>query len=82
MENEEYEYNYSKLRGKIIEKFGSITAFCQEVELSEPSIHSKLKHRTEFTQSQIIKSCILLDIQLKDMFKYFFDFEVKKNLTK
>ncbi|MCI8486821.1 MAG: DUF739 family protein [Clostridia bacterium] len=81
MECEEYEYDYSKLRGKIVEKFGSISAFCQEIELSEPSIHSKLKHRTEFTQSQIIKSCILLDIQLKDMFIYFFDYKVKKNLT-
>jgi hypothetical protein len=79
---EYYEYNYSKLRGRIIEKFENILSFCKEMQISEPSIYSKLKHRTEFTQSQIVKSCILLDIKTSEIPKYFFEYTVKKNLTK
>lgn len=79
---EYYEYDYNKLRGRIIEKFGNVLSFCKEIQISEPSIYSKLKHRTEFTQSQIVKSCILLDIPTNEIPVYFFKYTVKKNLTK
>lgn len=75
---EDYEYDYSKLRGRIIEKFGNILNFCKEIQISEPSIYSKLKHKTEFTQTQIVRSCTLLNIPTTEIPVYFFKYTVKK----
>ena len=76
------EYDYSKLRGKIIEIFGNISNFCKSMQLSETTVYSKLHHKTEFTQSQVLNACKLLNIPLNKMHIYFFETKVKKNLTK
>lgn len=35
-------YNYSKLRGRVVEKFGTQRAFAKQLDLSERSISRKL----------------------------------------
>ena len=75
-------YDYSKLRGRIIEKYGCVSKFCDAINISETTIYLKLQNKKEFTQSQIYDACNLLDIPLEEIHVYFFRNPVKKNLTK
>lgn len=63
---------YSKLRGKIVEVFGSQRAFSEAIKLSEQSVTAKLNGRTDFSQDDIVKWCDLLGIEAKDVGDYFF----------
>lgn len=63
---------YSKLRGRIVEVYGSQRAFGKQLKLSEQSITAKLNGRTEFSQDDIVKWCNLLGIEAKEVGDYFF----------
>ena len=67
-----YEYDYSKLRGKIAEKIGTLTAFTEKMQISEPSLYSKINNKTEFKQSEIVKACEILEIPIDIVKEYFF----------
>ncbi|MBS4461743.1 DUF739 family protein [Aerococcaceae bacterium zg-B36] len=71
-------FDYSKLKGKIVEKFGTNKEFAKAMNLSEPAISSKLKSGASFFQSQIILACSLLDIQNDEIGEYFFNENVQK----
>ena len=71
-------YDYSKLRGKIVEKLGTINNLCKKIKISEPTIYSKFNCKTEFKQSDIIKICNVLEIPIEDISIYFFKYLVKK----
>lgn len=53
-------FDYSKLRGKIIEKCGSQSMFAKEMELSERSISLKMQGKVEWKQSEIRRAVSLL----------------------
>lgn len=65
-------YQYRKLRGRIIELYGTQTAFAKAIELSCNSVSKKLKVKTEFSQSDIEKWANLLNIERKDYGEYFY----------
>jgi DNA-binding transcriptional regulator YdaS (Cro superfamily) len=65
-------YSYSKLKGRIVEKFGSQSAFANELGVSENSVSKKLNCKTEFSQSDIVKWSELLCIKIVDYSDYFF----------
>ena len=67
-----YEYDYSKLRGKIAEKVGTLTSFTEKMQISEPSLYSKINNKTEFKQSEIVKACEILEIPIDIVKEYFF----------
>ena len=46
-------YDYSKLRGRIIEKLGTIKNYAKAINLSETSISNKLSNRIAFSQDEI-----------------------------
>lgn len=71
--------NHDKLRGRIIEKFGSNAKFAEHLEISIASLSSKLNGKTDFTASEIYKSCILLDIKNEEVFDYFFTLKTELN---
>lgn len=77
-----YIYDYSKLKGRIVEKLGNQSVFAEKMQLSEPTIYNKLNGKIEFRQSEILNACNVLDIEEENIKAYFFDYEVKKNLTK
>ena len=64
--------SYSKLRGRIVEKYGSQERFCEAVGISSVSMSKKMTGQTGFSQQDIIKWCSLLDIELNDVGDYFF----------
>lgn len=66
------QYNYMKLRGKIIESYGSQKKFADKLGISENSISKKMQGKTGFSQDDIVKWSELLNIDKKDYSLYFF----------
>ena len=65
-------FKYNKLRGRIVEKFGSQAEFSREIGQSEQIVTAKLAGRSSFTQDNIIKWSKALDIDQNDIGSYFF----------
>lgn len=65
-------FDYSKLKGKIVEKFGTQGAFAKALGLSQRSLSFKLQGKVFFRQDEIDKSINLLGIEPTDINKYFF----------
>lgn len=74
-------FDYSKLIGRIIEKFGSRSAFAVACGFSENTISRKLSGKMAITTNDIVKwsSAELLDISFADIPEYFFTFKVQAN---
>ncbi len=69
-------YNYSKLRGRIIEKYGSIKVFGKEMNWSEPTAYNKLNNKKYWKQDEINRASDLLDIPGNQITTYFFNQKV------
>ena len=65
-------YNYSKLLGRIVEKYGTQAKFADAMGLSERSLSLKLNCKVPFKQPEISKACGLLEIGEEEIFPYFF----------
>ena len=65
-------YDYSKLEGKIIEKFGTRESFARESGMTPKSIYDKLNNKTIWKQPEISNAMDLLFISGKDIDVYFF----------
>ncbi len=65
-------FKYNKLKGKIVEVFGTQADFSKRIKLSEQSITAKLAGRSRFSQDDIITWCEALDIDQNDIGLYFF----------
>lgn len=64
--------DYSKLIGRIIEKFGSRTAFAEAMGLKSEALSRRLNKGKSFKVEEYVKACELLDISPEDMHLYFF----------
>ena len=70
-------YNYSKLKGKIIERCGSMHSFAINVLNITPNQFSRiLNNQSSFRQEQIRKCIDFLKIQDEEIGSYFFTREV------
>lgn len=67
-------FDYSKLLGRIVEKFGSQRAFAEACGFSENTISKKLSGQMAITTKDIINwsSKDLLDIEVTKIPEYFF----------
>lgn len=65
-------FNYSKLKGKIVEVFGTQRNFATAIGLSERSVSLKLNNITEFSQDEIFKIVQALGIDWNQIHDYFF----------
>ena len=70
-------YDYSKLIGKIIEKYGKRASFAKAMKLSEHSLSMKLNSKISFKQEEIVKACRLLGIDFSEIPVYFFAVKVQ-----
>lgn len=71
-------FDYSKLKGKIVEVLGNQSNYAKSLGLSETSITNKLNNAVYFTQGEIISSIDILHINLEDISTYFFTQKVEK----
>jgi len=65
-------YKYSKLKGLIIERFNSQRLFAKSLGISEKSLSLKLHSKRPWRQSEIERSCDILDIEKEEIGVYFF----------
>lgn len=72
-------YDFSKLRGKIVEVFGKQEAFAKALGLSSRSLSLKLNNERYFKPTEISKAIELLGLSLSDIPEYFFTVEVQEN---
>ena len=65
-------YEYKKLRGRIIEKYGTQNAFAEEIGISKNALSQKMTGKIGISQSDIIKWSDLLGIKKTEYADYFF----------
>ena len=81
MKGETLLFDYSKLIGRIVEKFGSRKAFAKASGISENCMSRKLLGKGGITTNDIVKMSKpeFLDIDAKDIPAYFFTQKVQGN---
>lgn len=70
-------FDYSKLRGRIVEKCGTQEKFANATELSGRSLSLKLNNKITWRDEDIAKALKLLDIPDGEIKAYFFTEEVQ-----
>lgn len=69
-------FEHDRLRGKIIEKFGSQKRFTELMGISDASMSYKMTGKREFTSSEISKAIEILNIDPHHIYEYFFNKKV------
>ena len=65
------QYSYAKLKGRIVEKYGTIGSFAEALGVSRQAVSNKLNCRSSFSQEDIEIWARLLSID-PDQFGVFF----------
>ena len=71
--------DYSKLRGKIKEEFGTEGSFSKAMHMGRVSLSQRMNGKLDFTTSEIKLACRLLSIPEHEIPAYFFAIEVQKS---
>lgn len=66
-------YDYSKLKGRIKEKYGTQGEFAKALDLAQTTVSLKVNGKTEWTQNEIEKSIEALGLSKDDIGDYFFN---------
>ena len=69
--------DYSKLRGRIIEKCGTNAIFAKKMGWSERTMSLKINCRIQWKQDEILKATRILDLRIEDIQTYFFELKVQ-----
>ena len=72
-------YDYRKLRGRIIEKYGTLKDFAIEMNWSERTLSLKMNCKVFWKQLEIMKAAKLLEIPSDEVMEYFFNQNVQSN---
>lgn len=65
-------FEYNKLRGRIIEKFGSQAKFAEALGITENTVSRKMNGFVQFSTTDIVSWAKLLGISSEDYGSYFF----------
>lgn len=65
-------FNYAKLRGRIIEMYGSQREFAKKVGMKNETLSRKMTGKVYFRQDEIYKIASLLGIGTEQLDNYFF----------
>lgn len=65
-------FNYDKLKGRIIEVFGSQYRFAEKMGWSERTLSLKMNSKRSWKQTDICKAISLLKIDENEILAYFF----------
>lgn len=65
-------FEYNKLRGRIIEKYGTQGKFAEALGVTETTISRKMNMATGFSKEDIVKWSKLLEISKEEIGDYFF----------
>lgn len=79
IKDEDITFDFSKVRGKIKEVFGTQIVFASEMNMNEATLSNKLNNNVEFSPKEIVRASELLGIKLNEIDEYFFNLKVQKN---
>lgn len=65
-------FNYRKLRGRIIEVCGTQANFSEKLGMGRVSLSKRLNNQLQFSNEEIMKACVILNIDRQDIPEYFF----------
>lgn len=65
-------FDYSKLKGRIVEKGYTQQKLCDGIGITQNSMTNKLKGKSDFSSQEIAQICNMLDIEPKMIGSYFF----------
>ena len=65
-------FDYSKLRGRIVEKCGTIKRFANAMGVTSAAVGMKLNNKHYFSQTDIVRAVTVLDISPDAVSQYFF----------
>ena len=71
-------FDYSKLRGRIREKYGTEQKFAVAMGIGRVSLSSKLNNESDFTRKQMLRAAEVLDLDATQIPEYFFTAVVQK----
>jgi hypothetical protein len=72
-------YDYSKLLGRIKEKYGTRENLVKKITISSTSLNLRLNNKLRFDQQDIKELCRALDIEEEEIPDYFFKEKVRKS---
>lgn len=72
-------FKYNKLRGRIVEVYGSQDAFASAIGSTANTVSRKLNGIVGFSQEDICDYCDKLNIPLSEVGVYFFELKVQSN---
>ena len=75
---DKYLFDNSKLRGRIVEKYGTISNFSDSIGKNRSSMCLALNDKRSMDRNEILNICRALDIESKDIADYFFTTKVVK----
>lgn len=76
MENNNIEFSSRKLRGKIVEVYGSISNFSREMGITEVAMYKFLNGKADWNRHKIVKASQLLHVEdPKEFNDLFFSFK-------
>lgn len=65
-------FDYSKLSGRIVEKFGTRLKFASKIGMKESTLIRKLNNQSSFKDSEIWEICEKLKLKKNKIPEYFF----------
>jgi len=65
-------FDYSKLRGRIVEKFGTMSAFANAVGITEVALSRKLNNKIAISRNDMIIWSQALDVSLDEYGAFYF----------
>ena len=65
-------FDYSKLKGRVTEKFDSQDAFCKKAEISPTQLSRILNGKSYPSAQTIFKFCEILEIEKEEIGTYFY----------
>lgn len=71
-----FDIDTSKLRGRIVEKCGTLQVFAENMGISSGSVTKKLAGRTSWDQQEILRAARILELEVTDIPGYFFNEKV------
>ena len=75
---EDIEFDYKKLKGRIVERFETAQDFAKEVGVSPGCLSRKLNNKRDIKRSEIIQYAKILEIPESEIGEYFFQEKVAK----
>lgn len=71
-------FNYAKLKGRIIEKYGTQEDFAKAIGLTPTTFSFKINGKSSWKNDEIAKAAELLEISPNEIVEYFFNYKVQE----